>query len=110
MTLNPNLPPLLCNVCGKNEAKGVACSVFGAISLAYCQECLDAERDNYDIMVGGLCGGGITCMDDIRSDLHPYVRATLEFAGKTEEDLFREISEFEEEYCRAFIMEVRREG
>ena len=49
-------------------------------------------------------------MDDIRSDLHPYVRATLEFAGKTEEDLFREIREFEEEYCRAFIMEVRREG
>jgi len=95
-----SLPLLVCDVCGKNEAKGVACSVFGAISLAYCQECLDAERDDYGTMVAGLCGGGITCMRDIRSDLHPYVTATLAFAGKTEEDLFKEIRELEEEYYR----------
>jgi len=96
-----NLPPLICDVCGKNVAKGVACSVFGPISLAYCQECLNAKRDDYGFMVAGLCGGGITCMRDIRPDLHPYVKATLEFAEKTEEDLFKELQEFEEEYYRA---------
>ena len=40
-------------------------------------------------------------MRDIRPDLHPYVRATLDFVEKTEEDLFKELQEFEEEYYRA---------
>jgi hypothetical protein len=35
---------LKCNVCGK-KALGVACSAFGAVSFAYCVECLQKPAD-----------------------------------------------------------------
>jgi late competence protein required for DNA uptake (superfamily II DNA/RNA helicase) len=36
---------LICDVCNKNEALGVASSPFGAISYAYCRECLNKPAD-----------------------------------------------------------------
>lgn len=48
MADDPNYPKqpteLKCDVCGK-VACGVASSAFGAISLAYCRECLDKPAD-----------------------------------------------------------------
>src|SRR5262245_15240424 len=32
--------PLVCNVCGVNNALGVAASHLGPISFAYCRECI----------------------------------------------------------------------
>lgn len=30
----------MCDVCGKSESAGVACSAFGALSWSFCAECL----------------------------------------------------------------------
>jgi hypothetical protein len=36
---------LICEVCKKNEAVGVASSAVGPVSLAYCKTCLDWMAD-----------------------------------------------------------------
>jgi len=49
---------LTCQVCDMNEAKGVACSGLGAVSFAYCQECLDrgAEPEGMFACTAEMCG------------------------------------------------------
>lgn len=50
---------LTCEVCRKNEAKGVACVPAIPISVAYCQECLDANSHPLDLLIANtaMCGG-----------------------------------------------------
>jgi len=47
-----------CNVCGKDEIAGVACSGLGAMSLAYCRECADcgAEPEYLFAFTAEMCG------------------------------------------------------
>lgn len=36
---------VMCEICNKNESKGVCSSQLGGISYAYCQECLDRRAE-----------------------------------------------------------------
>lgn len=89
------MPMPTCDVCGK-EAIGVCCASMGPISLAYCRECLDARREPYFVLVGGL--SGCSSLADIREDIHECIKVSLAFAGKTEADLFAEIKQNDDEY------------
>lgn len=95
---------LICDVCKENEAVGVASSPFGAISSAYCGECLRAKREEYWILVGGLAG--CRSMDDVAEWTKPYIKATLEAEGKTEEELFQDVEAAWQEYTE----EMRKYG
>jgi hypothetical protein len=44
-TPSRQLPELICDVCKEEAALGVASSVFGAFSMAYCKRCLDNHAD-----------------------------------------------------------------
>ena len=43
-------PKLTCNVCEEHEALGVASSALGAVSFAYCRECLEHNADVYGMI------------------------------------------------------------
>jgi hypothetical protein len=85
MTTDVAIPP--CWICHQ-PSLGVACSSLGAISGAYCRECLEAGREPWGVWVGTLMGVG---RDDLHPDLRPYLEATLSFYGKTEEDLWADV-------------------
>lgn len=89
---------LTCDVCGENEAVGVAASSCGPVSFAYCQECLSAGREPYGALVAYVCGA--QSMDDLAEWIHPVVKATLSAEGKTEEEFFADCKEAFDEYCR----------
>ena len=86
--------------------KGVASSVFGAISNAYCMECLEAGREPWFCLVGGL--SGIRNMDQLRDEVKPIIKATLEFYNKTEEQLWEEIRKIDEEYIAYYHSKILR--
>lgn len=96
--------PLLCEVCNKNEAAGVASSVFGAISHAYCHDCVLSEREVWSTMLGGLCG---VQRGDVADWAKPIISATCAFYGKTEDEFWAELAKLEEEYMAA---EAKREA
>jgi hypothetical protein len=86
-----------CDVCGQDVDKLYVCSsAMGAISFAYCGKCLALGLEPYDALVGGLCG--LHSMDEIRSDLHLIIERSLDFYGKTQEELFADIKKLEEDY------------
>ena len=76
---------LVCNVCHQNEAVGVFASRCG---IRYCQECLDAGREPYRVLVAYLAG--VLDMDGVAQWARPMVRATLQAEGKTEEQFFQD--------------------
>lgn len=95
---------LKCEICG-GVASGVASSALGAISHAYCNECLRANREVWTTLVGGLSG--------IRRGeealwVKPIIQATLAFYGKTEEELWAEADVNWKDYCAA--MRVMSDG
>jgi hypothetical protein len=95
------LEPLICQVCGKNESVGVACSAFGAVSLAYCAECIHEDRDSYGLLVGTAACFPVPPdkleLTSFREDLWPTVEATMAFRGKTWDDLRQESKELLDE-------------
>jgi len=85
---------LKCQVCGKT-AVDVISSVFGAISYASCIQCMQANREPWDIVVGGLVG----CKrGHIIEDVNIFIDATCKFFNKTEDDLWAEIEKVSNEY------------
>lgn len=51
---------LICQVCEKNEAKGVYCVPSIPMSMAYCQECILANAHPWFILVANTaCIGGL---------------------------------------------------
>lgn len=89
-----------CDVCGQEGSHVfVCCSSMGAISFGYCSDCLAHGYEPYAAIVGGLFG--LHSMDEVREDLKPLIRASLEIQNKTEEDLFNDIKRFEEDYLNA---------
>lgn len=92
----------VCDVCGQQGPTQVGCSVTGAISFAYCADCLRSGREPYGAVVARLIG--ITNMDGVAEWFKPIIRVTLEAENKTEEELFAEVARFEagyEEYCNS---------
>lgn len=87
-----------CDICGKWGIVYVRCSSLCAMSLAYCTDCLLSYREPYGVLVASLVGTGATSLEGVAEHLHPVVHASLEGAGKTLEDLFRDLDEAETEY------------
>lgn len=83
-----------CNVCGKEAETFVVCSSCGAISFAYCAECLNGGREPYDALVGmGLTSDMIN---------KPYkeqiLLPSLRFHGKTIGEFNADVIKMDEEY------------
>jgi hypothetical protein len=97
---------LKCEVCGQ-PALGVCSSAFGAISHAYCRECLTAGREVWSTLVGGLVGVGGP--DDVVEEVKPRIAATCAFYKKTEARLWQEIDQLMKDYD-AYWMQQPKEA
>ena len=83
-----------CNVCGKEAETVVCCSSCGAISFAYCPECLNAGREPYDALVGmGLTSDMIN-----KSYKNEILLPSLKFFGKTLQEFDADVEKMDEEY------------
>lgn len=94
--------PGRCEVCGKKTDVVVGASTMGAVSFAYCQDCLNAGAEPYGAMVSYIaCAGRFP--DDIHESYREIVRSTLAYLGKSEEQFMaavdREIREMDELYA-----------
>lgn len=87
-----------CSVCGSKSNVSVCNSVFGAVSFAYCTECLQHNREPYGAMIGSLLG--IRSLDEIADWIKPYIVGTLTFYDKTETDLLADIKEATDDYLK----------
>lgn len=86
---------LKCDVCEK-PAVGVAASTCGAVSFAYCGECLSLHREPWGALVANCC---TLERGHVAEWFQPIIDATLEFYGKTEDDLWEEAEAFWKEYA-----------
>ena len=91
---------LICDVCGK-EAIGVAASVTGPVSYAYCKECLKEGRESY----GSLVSMVSCCGNDLNSIGEPYrklVIKNLEYYNKTIEEFNADVKKSNDEMIAYF--------
>ena len=83
-----------CDVCGKETETFVASSSCGAISFAYCHECLNAGREPYDALVGmGLTSDCIN-----KTYKQRILLPSLNFFGKTLEEFDADVEKADAEY------------
>lgn len=74
----------ICDVCGTSPTVGVACSGLGAVSFAYCAQCLAVGAEPYVMLVGLL----MTCpWDALLPEYQEMVTENLKHLGKTREQL-----------------------
>lgn len=66
---------LICDVCEKAEAIGVACSALGGITLAYCKECAEAGLEPPGLAKAVLEQSG--GYDGLADWIKPIIRASL---------------------------------
>lgn len=80
-----------CEACGAKNVKGaVACSLFGAYSGAWCEDCLRSGRDSYDQMVSYIADVGMW-PDEINEAFQIEVRRQLILHGKSEEEFATDV-------------------
>lgn len=104
-----------CDVCGKETEVIVVCSTCGAISFAYCDECLNAGREPYDALVGmGLTSD---CLN--KTYKQNILIPSLNFYGKTIAEFNEDVIKMDEEYydwlqrqdeCVALEAEMEQSG
>ena len=79
-----------CDVCGKESETFVTCSAYGAISYAYCKECLANGREPYNAIVAYIsCAGHFP--DDINKVYQEDVRRQLKLHGISEEQFIMDV-------------------
>lgn len=82
-----------CDVCGK-EANTIVCSsTCGAISFAYCEECLMSGIEPYDALVGM----GLYYADINKTYKQNILDPSLKFHGKTRERFDNDVLAMDEE-------------
>ena len=90
-----------CEACGAENVKGaVACSLFGAYSGAWCENCLKEGRDRYDLMVSYIADAG-RWPEDINESFQAEVRRQLNLHNKTEEEFTKDVED-----AAKFLMEL----
>lgn len=83
-----------CSVCGKETETFVACSACGAISFAYCKECLDKGLEPYDALVGMDL-----YFDEIAEDFKQQILVpSLKFYDKTPFDFDEDVKKLDDDY------------
>lgn len=83
-----------CEVCGKEAETFVASSSCGAISFAYCRECLSQGIEPYD----ALLGMGLYYADIGKSFKEQILLPSLKFHGKTPEEFDVDVKKSNDEY------------
>jgi len=86
---------LKCEVCGE-PALGVCCSSLGAISCAFCEECLVLERQPYEVLLGGL--SGLDGPEHVAEWVKSIIAATCEFYKKSENEMWDDVRQGDAEY------------
>ena len=82
---------LTCDVCGKEEAVGVACVPFVPMSVAYGRECLQANAHPWDVLVANTaCLNGL---ENACKDWKTMVEDTCKHLGKTMEEFNHDVEE-----------------
>jgi len=87
----------ICDVCRINQAIGVAASVTGAISFAYCVDCLFAGVEPYDALIGGCIGLG---KNEVADWYKQRIDATLVFLGITEDKFWADVEQMTADYYK----------
>lgn len=85
-----------CDVCGKETAIVVCASSCGAVSFAYCEECLKANREPYDALVGM----GIPYEYLNTAFREQILLPSLKFFGKTVEQFNADIKKMDEDFYK----------
>lgn len=83
-----------CGVCGKEAETVVCCSSCGAISFAYCQECLNSGREPYDALVGM----GLYYDDMNKTYKQQVLLPSLKFFNKTVEEFNADVEKMDADY------------
>ena len=84
-----------CDVCGQEAETVVACSSCGAVSFAYCQECLNGGREPYDALVG--MGLPYDCLN--KTYRERIILPSLKFFGKTIEEFNADVEKMDEDFA-----------
>ena len=87
-----------CDVCGKEADVTVCCSVFGAFSYAYCEDCLKSGLEPYWAMVNYIANAG-RFPDDINEVYQEVCRDILGKLGISEEQFAADVKKtIDDEY------------
>lgn len=92
-----------CNVCGKETNTTVCCSTCGAISFAYCADCLRAGIEPYDALVGM----GLYYADFNKTYKQQILDPSLRFHNKTNEQFDEDVQAQDDDY-RAWLEECEK--
>lgn len=97
-----------CDVCGKETEVFVCASSMGAVSWAYCANCLKAGLEPYYSMVAYIaCAGRFP--DDINKEYQEHCRHILKGLGISEEqfviDVDKAIKDMEDYYNMCSVIE-----
>lgn len=85
-----------CDVCGEETDVVVCASTMGAISFAYCKECLFKRLEPYWAMVAYIsCAGNFP--DDINADYQELCRHILKELNISEEKFIEDVNKSIEE-------------
>ena len=87
---------LICDVCNKNEALGVACIPYVPISVAFCQECLNANSYPLSILIANTacCNGIENCNEDWKNMIYDSLRHQNKTIEWFNEEVAKSIKEF----------------
>ena len=81
-----------CDVCGKETDIVVCASTMGAVSFAYCENCLQKELEPYRVMVSYIaCAGRFP--DDINENYQKLCRHILKELNISEEQFIKDVDE-----------------
>lgn len=81
---------LICDVCGENEAVGVACVPGVPMSVPYCKVCLKANAHPLPVLIANTaCIGGL---DNASDEWKQMVTDTLKHLDKTLEWFNEEVN------------------
>ena len=81
-----------CDVCGKESKIFVACSAYGPISFAYCEDCASNGREPYSAIVAYIaCAGHFP--EDINEAYQKDVRRQLVLHGVSEEQFIQDVED-----------------
>ena len=95
----------ICDIC-QGPAAGVVSSVLGAISYAICTGCAGKNVEPWPILVGGLYG---LERGQVAQWVEPIIRDTLEFYGRTEDQLWEDVAALTRDY-QAYLQAKQEEG
>ena len=90
-----------CDVCDKEGEVFVRASHYGAISYAYCKECLEKGLQPYWGMVAYISGAG-KFPEDINEAYQEDVRFILKELGISEKQFSKDVEEAIEEMRESF--------